>query len=806
VSRPTPTENRYAICIGINDYQPSSGLSSLTYAEADARAVDALLGQLGFDQDHRCLLQGKEATLSAVNEALSTMILDRPGEHDLVIFYFAGHSLPLVINDSDVQQGAARKSEVFLTTYDFDRQKIKQLPSFRKQQALGMERLRTTFFAGEEGSRRRLFLFDSCYSGDFFGATYRDDEANPIQSYIKEKLSTSTYGRVALSSCLPVQRAAEDPSLGHGRFTYYVLEALSGRAIEAFNRDGRLTVNGLFEYLTRKLPAEQRPVLSGVQQDAFELVSYPHLAQASKQVPSREESQGDKRRAEKVARLRAMFADHRNFMRDRLESFVGREIELSEIRQRIQKQIPSGGYVTITGQAGQGKSSVIAQLVNESIVEQGSEERVAYHFIPFNPGPDHQVGLLRNLVARLMFTHDLSDLYIEYVAYGNRPALRDFFPRVLQEVATKRKHEIIFIDGLDQLEEDVNGQRDLTFLPTDPPPGIVFVLGTRPNDTLRPLSLQKPHVPYTLPNLSRADFDRILHHRGVSLTPDITDQFYRAMQENALFLDLVAKELTAARAGIPPEEMIQRVANNPVNLFSFALERLQRTPEWDIIEQVLGLLLASREPLSLQQLRQIIGAREYRLRSAIARLGGLLTESMPKEHAERRQYSLFHLMFQDFLGQREHEPERDHLFATSEVEQYHSRLRNGVKVNNSTSFGKTRKSKLSRYGEPMRNSTTLLTFTWGSSGRICLRSLMRVAMEEQRCNMTRVCVHIRWTWNLDGSLRPRRHGRESKVSLIFHCYGDTPYYNVALPVGQISIRMQRFNFCSCSGKKRKPLA
>jgi len=262
----------------------------------------------------------------------------------------------------------------------------------------------------------------------------------------------------------------------------------------------------------------------------------------------------------------------------------------------------------------------------------GSEERVAYHFIPFNPGPDHQVAILRNLIARLMFKHDLSDLYVDYVAYGNRPALRDFFPRMLQEVAGKGMHEIIFIDGLDQLEEDVNGQRDLTFLPTDPPPGIVFVLGARPNDTLRPLVLHKPHVQYALPNLSRADFDRVLHHRGVSLSPDITDQFYRTMQENALFLDLVAKELTVARADIPPEEMIKRLANNPANLFSFAVERLERAPEWEIIEQVFGLLLASREPLSLQQLRQIIGVKEYRLRSAIARLGGLLTESVPKEH------------------------------------------------------------------------------------------------------------------------------------------------------------------------------
>jgi hypothetical protein len=34
----TLTENRYAVCIGINEYQPTAGLSPLRYAESDAKA------------------------------------------------------------------------------------------------------------------------------------------------------------------------------------------------------------------------------------------------------------------------------------------------------------------------------------------------------------------------------------------------------------------------------------------------------------------------------------------------------------------------------------------------------------------------------------------------------------------------------------------------------------------------------------------------------------------------------------------------------------------------------------------------
>src|SRR5712692_5042538 len=100
----TRTETRYAVCIGINQYHHSAGLSTLRYAEGDAQAIDDLLRQLGFAPEHRCLLLGEAATLDAVNDALSTMILDAPGKNDLVVFYFAGHSLPLVINQREVEE------------------------------------------------------------------------------------------------------------------------------------------------------------------------------------------------------------------------------------------------------------------------------------------------------------------------------------------------------------------------------------------------------------------------------------------------------------------------------------------------------------------------------------------------------------------------------------------------------------------------------------------------------------------------------------------------------------------------------
>ena len=371
---------------------------------------------------------------------------------------------------------------------------------------------------------------------------------------------------------------------------------------------------------------------------------------------------------ERTQKLHAMLSDHTGFLHNRLESFVGREKELAEIRRRIAEHLPTGGYVMITGQAGQGKSSIIAKLVDE----YGSEN-VAYHFIPINPGPDHQVGLMRNLMARLILKYDLSD---KYFLSESRSALHDTFPHVLSDVSAKGGNEVIFVDGLDQLEEDATGVRDLSFLPTNPPPGIVFVLGTRPNDTLKPLELLKPHDEYRLPNLSREDFDRILQHRHVTLEQTLADRFYQAMQENALYLDLVAQELANSR-GVRPEAIIKRVATNPENIFSLSMIRLkQQKGEWrEVIKPILGILLVAREPLAIAHTRQILHLDADRLRDGIERLGGLVIND------GSGRYALFHVKFYDYLRQDALNPQKDYLFATDEEETFHQTLANWCEQN-----------------------------------------------------------------------------------------------------------------------------
>src|SRR5947208_3284871 len=114
----------------LNIYERYGGIGALRYGGCDARAVDISLARLVFPDSNRKLLLGEAATLDTINTALEELVLDRPHENDLVLFYFAGHGKPLKFSDSDDAGDDGAKGEVFLTSYDFDANKIRQSRAF----------------------------------------------------------------------------------------------------------------------------------------------------------------------------------------------------------------------------------------------------------------------------------------------------------------------------------------------------------------------------------------------------------------------------------------------------------------------------------------------------------------------------------------------------------------------------------------------------------------------------------------------------------------------------------------------------
>ena len=579
----------------------------------------------------------------------------RRTDDDILLFYFAGHGF--------IHEDPSGQRQVYLATSDLDAHLIQEGEDI---ESISLDWLRERLYEKTKAGRVLLIL-DCCYAGNM-GRIPGDLPLNTIFDLFKHYLGATNdvslrKYRVTIAA---TGHDAEASEKNDHSMTNHLLAVLRGECHEVLSSKGEVTIGRLYDYLYQIMPAEQKPSFSGdTAGRGLVLATYPEYSDQALRT-----QQWASQREERRERLQILTAapDGERFLRDRLESFVGRETELHDIQQRIAAVQPSGGYVTITGQAGQGKSSVIAALIARYASTSEEREHISFHFIPFNPGPEYQVTLLRNLMARLILKYDLSDLY---VASESRPALCDFFPKVLSDVSAKGGQEMIFIDGLDQIESDSNGIRDLSFLPTNPPEGIIFVLGTRPDDTLKPLTLLKPTQSYLLPSLSREDFSILLQRRQVpSLEPGLADQFYEKMQRNALYLDLLARELhnQGSITHDAIETIIRRLAENPNNIFSLALERLERRGDWhEVVKPLLGVLLVTYEPLTPWQLRTILNLDHQQIQNGLQCLSGLVT------HIEQR-YALYHLKFQDFLREDEARPDKPCIFATDEEVGYHARI------------------------------------------------------------------------------------------------------------------------------------
>lgn len=197
-------ENSWAIVIGVNAYQK---LHPLTYAVADAKAVANLLPSLGFPKEHILLLLDDGATKSGIESTLYRTLRPRMGPNDRLLVYFAGHGETLPLRDGE---------EGYILPVDSD-------PEALPATALAMQDIQR--IAQRLPAKHYLFILDACFSG-FAATRAAEAEKTPSEEYIASALrepvvQVITAGRKG-------QRAIEDA--GHGLFTRYLLEALSGQA------------------------------------------------------------------------------------------------------------------------------------------------------------------------------------------------------------------------------------------------------------------------------------------------------------------------------------------------------------------------------------------------------------------------------------------------------------------------------------------------------------------------------------------------------------------------------------------------
>ena len=248
--------NLYILAIGINEYKKPS--YNLNYAVSDATAFAESL-QKGstelFENINVVSLTNNQANKDGIIAAFDS-IKSIINANDVFIFYYAGHGSMAKAENSE-------ESIFYLVPWE-----VTNLYNYEMLQQKGISAEMLKNFSQDISAEKQLFVLDACQSGG--AVEYLASRGSEEEMAISQLAhSTGTY---FISASGSKQLAGEFETLGHGVFTYVLLEGMKGKAS---NNSKKITVKGLTYYVEDQVPvlsekykgAAQYPVSFGFGQD-----------------------------------------------------------------------------------------------------------------------------------------------------------------------------------------------------------------------------------------------------------------------------------------------------------------------------------------------------------------------------------------------------------------------------------------------------------------------------------------------------------------------------------------------------------
>jgi uncharacterized caspase-like protein len=223
---PEPTANKWAVVIGIADYQGRG--NDLWHPDEDAKEMkEALINDYGFADDNIKILLNRKATASAILDAIDWLAANEDAE-STVVFFFSGHGFRVddgwdPPQDADVE---ADDKDEGIVSYEFV--------------GLTDGLLRDKFSTFE--TKKFALIFGSCHSGGMF------DDDDDLQA----------PGRVIVSACEADQYAWDYLLLSNTLFGYYFIDEgiLEGLAETDVPADG-VSMEEALAYASPLVIAEQ---------------------------------------------------------------------------------------------------------------------------------------------------------------------------------------------------------------------------------------------------------------------------------------------------------------------------------------------------------------------------------------------------------------------------------------------------------------------------------------------------------------------------------------------------------------------
>ena len=218
---PGPVAQKWALVVGISRFTDGN-IPRLNYTTADANSFAAELTDQAvgrFPASHVRVLTDEQATTKNIKEGLN-WIARHAEMNDLVVIYVATHGTPRAIDTA----GGAN----YLVTYDTE---VYSAGSFDEDAmfatAYPMVELANAVATRMKALRTAVIL-DTCYSG---GSMKSEVAANGTlankgpSSQMLNRMSEGT-GRIVISASRVDEESLESPTLKHGYFTYFLLQAL----------------------------------------------------------------------------------------------------------------------------------------------------------------------------------------------------------------------------------------------------------------------------------------------------------------------------------------------------------------------------------------------------------------------------------------------------------------------------------------------------------------------------------------------------------------------------------------------------
>jgi len=248
---------RVALLVGVDTYL-KPGFRALRFAEADVQAVGAELRKLGFEAT--ILLgsgQGDEQATRANIERTAAELARPLGYDDLMLVMLSGHGQQL-LPDPGVDAGGDSfdKSQSYYCPVD--------AVANQPETQFSLSHLVDDILAPNVG--RKLILVDACRDVPASASRGRG------QKGIEGRVVALPEGTGIFFSCSAGQTSFERDELGHGVFTWCVLEGLRGKAVV----EGELDWNYLVAYASRRMTHPEMTKYTHGQQVPIQAGAMPH--------------------------------------------------------------------------------------------------------------------------------------------------------------------------------------------------------------------------------------------------------------------------------------------------------------------------------------------------------------------------------------------------------------------------------------------------------------------------------------------------------------------------------------------------